>query len=439
MRPGFAPVVTLTIWLAGAAVTTAAPATERTHYNDHDKWPHSYRDVELHDPVTVLQDQINRGLVTLTGGSDQELLGSVLRALGVPVSSQIIVFSKTSLQRRNISRENPRAMYFNEDVYVTYVPGGFLEIISIDPTHGGIFWVLKSDGKGSHQPFERRFDCLGCHGGDFTEFLPGLMQESRFVSAEGRSLGMAEPHWPGHGIPFPDRWGGWFVTGQHGLGEHLGNTVATRGANGIKVDMKRRAVLKSLDEFYDPDLHLTRGSDVVALLLHDHQIGFANRVMETHYRLRSVLNTTNPDSPEANAIVLDQEDQAMVKAQVEELLEYTLFKSHPQLKGGIQESNQEFLKAFAAGATLADDGSSLRQFDLEPGSYLFRNRLSYMIYTDAFLQFPKRFRSLYFSRLAEVLTGSKDKGFDYLSRTERARILRIVSETVEQLPPEFSL
>ena len=58
-------------------------------------------------------------------------LMSVLDALGVPVESQLLVFSKTGVQRAYTSPHNPRALFYNESVVVGYVPGApLIEIAS---------------------------------------------------------------------------------------------------------------------------------------------------------------------------------------------------------------------------------------------------------------------------------------------------------------------
>ena len=73
-------------------------------------------------------------------------MDSLLDALGIPVSSQTLVFSKTSAQFRLISTTNPRALYFNDDSYVGWVPGGpFLEISAATAEGTTVFYTLPQD------------------------------------------------------------------------------------------------------------------------------------------------------------------------------------------------------------------------------------------------------------------------------------------------------
>ncbi len=85
------------------------------------------------DAIARLQQRIDSGAVTLNFDAKWGYLPSVLKALGVPVSSQGLVFSKTSLQVDRIGPWAPRALYFNDDVYLGWVQGGpIMEVASVD-------------------------------------------------------------------------------------------------------------------------------------------------------------------------------------------------------------------------------------------------------------------------------------------------------------------
>ena len=126
--------------------------------------PINYRSSDLNDPIAQLERRLERGEVSLRYESQHGYLRSVLDALHVPVSSQTLVFSKTSFQFNQISPAAPRALYFNDDVYVGQVHNGkFLEFISFDPQQGAIFYLI--DERPSERPrFERAaVDCVQCH------------------------------------------------------------------------------------------------------------------------------------------------------------------------------------------------------------------------------------------------------------------------------------
>jgi hypothetical protein len=102
--------------------------------------PIHYRSEKLDDPIARLQKRLDYGQLRLDYDPQQGYLRSIMDALGVPISSQTLVFSKTSFQYPNISPEKPRALYYNDDVYVGRVQGGkSLEFVSFDPMQGAIF------------------------------------------------------------------------------------------------------------------------------------------------------------------------------------------------------------------------------------------------------------------------------------------------------------
>src|SRR5277367_486501 len=101
-----------------------------------DQPPHDYWQRPLADRFTRLKEEVEAGRVVLDGSGEKPFLLSLLRALDVPVTSQMLVFSTTSLQLRLITPANPRALFFNEDVYVGYIPGGRIEVVSLDPDLG---------------------------------------------------------------------------------------------------------------------------------------------------------------------------------------------------------------------------------------------------------------------------------------------------------------
>ena len=119
-------------------------------------------------------------VVATTEGNRHETFDQ-LAALGIPVSSQTLVFSKTSFQYAKISPERPRALYFNDDVYVGQVHEGHsLEFVSFDPMQGAIFYVL-DEQKTDRPVFERALlDCVQCHVAASTKGVPGVMLRSKW-------------------------------------------------------------------------------------------------------------------------------------------------------------------------------------------------------------------------------------------------------------------
>ena len=123
----------------------------------------------------------NGGTAASLGVSRLEVLAAVLKALDVPVESQGLVFSKTSKQNDLITPRNPRAVYFGDNAYVGYVPGGSIEVAAFDPVLGPVFYLMSMDGRGSDGWIQRDNSCLQCHGTSRTELVPGLLVRSVYA------------------------------------------------------------------------------------------------------------------------------------------------------------------------------------------------------------------------------------------------------------------
>jgi len=102
--------------------------------------PINYHTAPVNDPVARLQKAIAEGDVKLEFDKQHGYLRSVLESLEISPSSQMLVFSKTSFQRKRISPSTPRALYFNDDAYVGWVQNGtVIEVSSVDARQGTIF------------------------------------------------------------------------------------------------------------------------------------------------------------------------------------------------------------------------------------------------------------------------------------------------------------
>ena len=129
--------------LAGLQVRSRAQG----HVDFWDRAPIRYSDTLATNKLTELSAALASGKaeVPMTGGLDR--LRFVLKFLDVPEESQVLVFSKTSLQNDLIRPTNPRALYFSENAYVGYVPGGAIEAVVQDPVLGPVFYFVGSDRK----------------------------------------------------------------------------------------------------------------------------------------------------------------------------------------------------------------------------------------------------------------------------------------------------
>jgi hypothetical protein len=403
--------------LLGAASLGAASA--QPDYSDIDEPPHNYRQRDLRDRFTLLKGDFEAGRIELDRSSEKAFLLSVLRVLEIPVTSQMLVFSTTSLQLSLISPSNPRALYFNEDVYLGHVPGGRIEIVSLDPEVGGIFYIFDIPRDARPLRIERSERCMNCHAGDDTGQVPGLVVKSVLPGPSGGSLNAYRIGQTGHGIPFEQRFGGWYVTGRHGISNHWGNLTG-RFVSG---DLVRIPNLPG--ERFNWAKFPVATSDILPQLLHEHQAGFVNRVVEASYRARTALHATGGQLSDRQAAELDR--------QAEIITRYLLFADEAPLPPQGVEGDAAYTADFLRNRRVAADGISLKDLDLR--TRLFKHRCSYMIYSAVFTGLPPAMKERVYRRLGRALSLEKPEGdYAYLPGSEKNAIRSILKTTLTDLP-----
>jgi len=368
------------------------------------------------DPIAELQRKMTAGQAKLEFEKDHGYLVSLLKTLKVPVSSQTLVFSKTSLQSERISPKTPRAIYFNDDVYVAWVQGaGLIEIMSTDPEKGPAFYVLNQE-RSEHPQFERStgHECSVCHyvSEAAPKFVPRLLVSSVIPDTTGNVEG-AFPIETTDRSPMKERWGGWYVTGTHGSSLHAGNTVLSRPVslfNGLPASaLAGSSNVVDLSSRFNTKPYLVPTSDIVALMVLTHQKEVQNQI-----------------------ILANSKGAAAVKETGEELVKAMLFSGAAPLTAPVKGTSS-FTMEFGNLGPRDSRGRSLRDFDLQ--TRLFRYPLSYMIYSKSFDALPTGVKTYVYRRLNEVL-GGQDKSKDYLhiSAADRTAILEILRATKADFP-----
>jgi len=390
----------------------------------------------LADPVTLLKNRLAKGTANLKFEPERGYLKPLLKELRVPVSSQVLVFSKTSSQHDQTSPQTPRAIYFSDNVSVGWVPGGaVIDLAAVDPGRGPIFYTLAQKPELGPR-FERRADCMQCHFGNKTFFVPGLLVRSVYTSFDGTPLARVDGFISGHNSPLRDRWGGWYVTGTASDDFHLGNLFATNTNNPEQLDISAGVSLTDLRGRFDTTPYLSTHSDIVALLVLEHQVRMQNLITMANYETRYALSEQEVSVSYA-PISLTQTaasdwPQQRIALAGERLLEYMLFLDEAQLKGTVKGAST-FAAEFQLAGPHDSKGRSLRQLDLK--MRLFRYPCSFLIYSDAFEALPLQMKNYVWQRLEQILTG-KDNSPSYalMSAADRQAVLEILRET----KPEFA-
>lgn len=379
--------------------------------------PHRYHERTPSDPFTRIKAQLESGTLPLDRSSELATVRSLLKTLKIPESSQLLVFSTTSLQLGLISPSNPRALYFNEDTYIGWVPGGRIEVVSIDPELGGIFYIFDIPHDASPIRADRSGRCMNCHAGEDAGFVPGLVIKSVLPGPSGGSLESFRDVPAGHATPFTNRFGGWHVTGAAGFSNHWGNLTG-RLSQGNLVRIPNPP-----GDRYRADRYPVPSSDFLAHCIHEHQIGFFNRAIAAGYRVRSHLHFDGPTLTPAH--------QGEVDADAEALARYLLFSD---------EAPFPVEAASGAGAFQADflrdrrivGGHSLKDLNLK--TRLFQHRCSYLITSEFFARLPDPLKSGVVQRIQSAIRDTNPETRIAAPPAEERRILR---ELLGDALPEF--
>ncbi|GIW89443.1 MAG: hypothetical protein KatS3mg108_3767 [Isosphaeraceae bacterium] len=385
----------------------------------YERPPIDYLKAEAEDPVARLQERLDRGEVELKREAGLGYLRSVLEHLGVPVESQGLVFSRTSFQRDRIRPESPRAIYFGDDVYVGYVPGGeVIELAAVDPRLGAVFYVLEQSGE-KEPRFERQtHECLSCHAGVRTQDVPGVLVRSVFTDRRGNPIYNAGGFTTDDRSPFDERWGGWYVTGTHGAMRHLGNVFAA-SEQPESLDREGGANRTELPEAVRVEAYPVAASDIVALMVLEHQTQTHNALARAH---QEALIALDYQAGIARALgepegVLLESTRRRLDAAAERVVRALLFAGAAPLTDRVRGTTA-FAERFSARGIRDEQGRSFRDLDLE--RRLFRYPCSYLVETEAFDRLPAAVRERVAARLDEILSG-RDRSPDYAHLTAEDR------------------
>src|SRR6266850_6652643 len=278
----------------------------------------AYTTARLNNSVADVNRRLQDGTVQFTFDSRSGFLRSALDALQIPVDSQMLVFSRTSLQGKRIGEQNPRALFFNDRVALGWVRGGdVLEVAAHDESAGVVFYTLqqRADVAATGPPqFKRAFECLGCHMAGNTLGVPGFLMFSTTRPEPSEYSGL--PRHIDQGDPLTRRFGGWFVTGSAGSAQHMGNDVAA-------LDGRASRELVSVDGLFDADGYRALSSDIVAHLVLTHQAGMTNLLTRAGWEARAADPSLHP--PFAPAPGEEARIAVMMAGVASEVVDYLLF------------------------------------------------------------------------------------------------------------------
>lgn len=418
--------VFLTVLILGGSPLSGADV-------NYEEAPINYSRTPPDNRVTHLQQQLSAGAKSLEFEEPQGYLKSVLRELKIPVTSQALVFSKTSLQKDHVGPQTPRAIYFNDDVIVGYVQHGVLEIAACDSRLGMAFYTMEQTSQAAPVFQQRTNNCLTCHSTGRTRNVPGLQVRSVFPDQEGQPVIAAGSFLSTHASPLNQRWGGWYVTGTHGDQSHLGNFTITEKKKPKQIDNSAGQNIRVLSSLCDLKPYLSPHSDIVALMVLEHQADTINALTQAGFEVRHaqyLSEQAQSSDPETQASMHRQLEQQIEQA-AESIVSAFLFTHETPLTAQIQGTS-EFAREFTERGPHDEKGRSLRDFDLK--SRMFRYPCSYLIYSRAFDDLPTALRHAVYRRLhSELSEHVSPNGHERQSPEIRTAVMDILRSTKPEL------
>jgi hypothetical protein len=397
--------------------------------------PINYSVATPRNVVARLQERLDAGAARLEFEPDHGYLKALLRALDVPVSSQVLVFSKTSMQRDRISPKTPRAIYFNDDVMIGFcIRGQLIEIAAADDVIGTAFYTLRQTEEEKPAPERQTESCLLCHSSSANQGFPGHLVRSLYVDRQGNPLLSSGSFRTDHTSPLEERWGGWYVTGTSGRQRHLGNRIGPRPKTPSALDRDGGVNVVDLKDRFTTSAYLSEHSDIVALMVLEHQVSLLNRLARANLETRMALHYQKEMNKALGRPADERSDSAWsrIRHVGDTVVQYMLFQGEVRLTDRI-EGTSTFAADFAARGPRDAKGRSLRDLDLN--TRLFRYPCSYLIYARAFDALSSEVKDYIYQRLWEILNGrSTPKDDPKIAPEDGQAVIAILHATKRDLP-----
>ena len=413
----------LLVCLALPMIFQCATLSAQPHAYDEAYPGVGYSSRPLDDRLTLLTEKIESGEIELAHDAERRgYLDSLLEALDINPASQVLVFSKTALKTRFVTAATPRALYFNDDTYVAFIQNSrSLEVAAMDPVLGPVFFDFSQLPGRAIEPERELNRCLRCHdsysmtGGG----VPRFLLSSVLANPEGDIVTHEISIITDTGTPLNRRWGGMYVTGNHGSQEIMGNFVIDDLGKLAKIDLEPNGNKEDLSEFLDTSPYISPGSDIVALLVLEHQVEVQNRLTRLGFESRTRLHSDGSFS--------EEDLDALGKPLLESLFMVNETPLTDRISG-----NPAYSEHFQSLGPKDSRGRSLRELDLETRT--FRYPLSYLVYSDAFDALPDQVKDYLYSRIRQILAGTDaDPVFKGLDDNDRSAVAAILRDTKPEI------
>ena len=173
------------------------------------------------------------------------------------------------------------------------------------------------------------------------------------------------------------------MTGTHGDQEHAGNDVVRRAPDPVLETEAATHNRTDLTGLLDTGPYPTGHSDIVALMVVEHQIYVQNLITRVNWEVRTLLDAQAEQSDRGrdSAAGVEVDIEAEIAAITEPLVRSMLFVNEAQITSPIVGTSG-FRSEFESRGPWDGEGRSLRDMDLT--RRLFRYPMSFLIYSEGF-------------------------------------------------------
>jgi hypothetical protein len=214
----------------------------------------------------------------------------------------------------------------------------------------------------------------------------------------------------------------------------MGNVLVSDREHPEKLDTRAGSNLKDLTGKFETSEYLSPDSDIVALMVLEHQVKMHNLITLANYQAKIAVHYARAinkalGEPENT---ISESTARRYQGPAEDLVKYMLFVEEAELSEPVKGTTS-FASEFATRGPRDKQGRSLRDLNLK--TRLLEHPCSYLIYSKAFDALPSPVKDHIYRRLWEVLSG-KDQSPKFARRTpaERKAILEILRDTKPGLP-----
>jgi hypothetical protein len=211
----------------------------------------------------------------------------------------------------------------------------------------------------------------------------------------------------------------------------MGNTTVRDVESPDSFNTSVTQIAESLAGKFDTGPYVTPYSDIVALMVFEHQMHMANLLTRIGWETRLALDREKNVKTDASKLITTE----LLKHSADEFVDYLLFVDEAPLPTAIAGTSG-FAETFSTQGPFDNMGRSLRQFGLK--TRLMRYPCSYMIYSAAFDALPAQARDAIYQRAWTILSGQQRDGkYARLSFEDRKAVVDILRETKAGLPNYF--